>query len=483
MAYGAPPMNCPHSAVNAPDSPGGLATGGFSDPQVENFWHQVLVQVLSAGTAIDQGNFAHARALAADALSAATNGLAANPEAAFGCSLGVAAAYRVLAAAFCRDATLGARALRRARQIALRFQHLATVWVTHVWEKFARREEPGTGLAHYHNAYIDESAWPISIQDINVEMTIVQRELAADGLAQGHVPRWREVPIDFRDRSLRFGIVSLCAYPPEQVLPRYAKSNHRIYAERHGYKYRVGEEIVDKQRPPAWGKIQLVYEALREDDVDWWLWFDCDTFFMNMTVTLDSVLYKYAASAEARDAQGLPTSVDPNLHMLVAEDHAMLNTGAFFLRSSSWSSRMLEQIWGPTNSVWVDHPWWENAAIIWNFLKDSSAKFRDDDPSASYPEHGAPLDELEGIYPTEVRLAPQSEFNSYHPATSHFQHDTWAVGKFVLAFNGVLSNTSPDVVQILYGNYYRLACELNWVQDQCVEVDEALPWLREKPRQ
>jgi len=73
--------------------------------------------------------------------------------------------------------------------------------------------------------------------------------------------------------------------------------------------------------------------------------------------------------------------------------------------------------------------------------------------------------------------SPQGEFNSYHPATSHFQHDTWESGKFVLAFNGVLSNTSPKVVQALYGNYYELACQMNDVQEQCIAIQEPLPWL------
>ena len=54
-----------------------------------------------------------------------------------------------------------------------------------------------------------------------------------------------------------------------------------------GYKYHVGREHVDTSRPPAWGKIHLMYQALEDPDIDWWLWFDCDTYFMNMTVTLD----------------------------------------------------------------------------------------------------------------------------------------------------------------------------------------------------
>ncbi|CAD7968025.1 unnamed protein product [Amoebophrya sp. A25] len=85
---------------------------------------------------------------------------------------------------------------------------------------------------------------------------------------------------------------------------------------------------------------------------------------------------------------------------------------------------------------------------------------------------------MENIYTPEVRIAPQHIFNSYHPVTSRFQHDTWEPGKYVLAFNGVLSSTSPTVIRILYGNYYRQACELNNVQEECIPVVETLPWLQ-----
>merc|ERR1712228_101276 len=97
-------------------------------------------------------------------------------------------------------------------------------------------------------------------------------------------------------------------------------------------------------------------------------------------------------------------------------------------------------------------------------LKDNSEKFRSETARDNQ-------DDMAGIYPQEVRLSPQSEFNSYHPATSHFMHDTWEPGKFALAFNGVLSNTSPEVIRVLYGNYYEQSCQLNNVVDQCVEVE------------
>merc|ERR1712083_988917 len=89
-------------------------------------------------------------------------------------------------------------------------------------------------------------------------------------------------------------------------------------------------------------------------------------------------------------------------------------------------------------------------------------------------------DDMEGIYPEQVRLAPQWEFNSYHPITAQDQHDTWHPGKFAIAFNGVLSGVADSqiMMSVIYGNYYVESCERNLVNEQCVEAVEIQPWLQ-----
>eukprot|EP00913_Durusdinium_trenchii_P001333 g1231.t1 len=386
------PLQCPHGPWNAPGAKGDGEAPPW--PGAELFWRQILASVMQGMDLTRMGDAPAARHLLAEALLAATGSLAPEPRLGFTCSLGVAALYRVLALISLKadppDSVGGGH------RLALRYQHLATVWVTH---------------------------------ELNVEMHSVQQALAKE-----LVPRQPQLPHSFRDPKLSIGIASVCAYPSDNPLPRLASSNHRTYAKLHGYRYRLQSEIVAPERPPAWGK---------EPDVDWWLWFDCDTFFMNMTVTIDSLLWRYGATNE-------------DVHFLAAEemkpfraDAAMLNTGSFLLRGSDWSKQFLQRVWGTEDSVWIRHPWWENAAIIWDLLRGLSERFRQGvGPSAS-------------IYPEEVRILPQFEMNSYHPATAQSLHDAWAPGKFVLAFNGVLSNTSPNVVRALYGYYYELACELN----------------------
>eukprot|EP00931_Biecheleriopsis_adriatica_P104681 TRINITY_DN79321_c0_g1_i1.p1 TRINITY_DN79321_c0_g1~~TRINITY_DN79321_c0_g1_i1.p1 ORF type:complete len:454 (-),score=80.89 TRINITY_DN79321_c0_g1_i1:15-1376(-) len=438
----------------APTS-GQLPGGGFgmgmrrlgNCPEVSP-WPELLAEIDRGAQAFKDGNFADAKALLADAAEAVTR----DERQAFTCSLGISSLYRALAFAYCSARHEDPRIMRRSNQIGLRFLHLAMNWLTHTFVS-----------TNHDQALIDGSAWPIGIQEINEDLTSVAGAIANSG---GH--GGRTVSHDFRRRDLRVAIVSLCAYPADHPLPRLSTSNQGKYAERHGYTYIVERELVDTKRPPAWGKIKLVEREVESGRWDWVVWADCDTYFMNMSVTVESVLYTHAGVAAA--SGDLQLELDPEVHMIVSEDSAMLNTGIFFVRSSDWARDLLQRVWGAEESPWINHPWWENAAIAWQFLKENPRKFASEDLEA-WAKRGE--DDLIGVYPQEVRIAPQSHFNSYHPITSRFQHDTWEEGKFVIAFNGVLSGSSPTVVQTLYGNYYLKACQLNHIEHECVSLDAA----------
>lgn len=228
-------------------------------------------------------------------------------------------------------------------------------------------------------------------------------------------------------------------------------SNKYLYADRHGYTVIEEHKRFDESRPHAWAKITLMEKHISRTDLDWLLWFDCDTYFMNLNITLDHVLNKF----------GVPT--DPNFFMLIQEDHAMLNTGVFFMKTGQKSADLLHAVYGERDSVWIDHPWWENAAFSNIFLGNL--------PWKGISTHNFTSD-MERIYPPGVRVAPQDLFNSYHPITSRiFMHDTWEEGKFVLAFSGCISGSSPTVTQMLYVNYYRIMCEINNVAENlCVKI-------------
>ncbi|CAE7224930.1 unnamed protein product [Symbiodinium necroappetens] len=74
---------------------------------------------------------------------------------------------------------------------------------------------------------------------------------------------------------------------------------------------------------------------------DWVVWADCDTYFMNMSITVESVLFTYAGREESGEL-----TLDPEVHMIVSEDSAMLNTGIFFVKGTRWAEQLFERVWG-----------------------------------------------------------------------------------------------------------------------------------------
>mmetsp|Transcript_60947 Transcript_60947/g.181585 ORF Transcript_60947/g.181585 Transcript_60947/m.181585 type:complete len:466 (-) Transcript_60947:82-1479(-) len=426
-------------------------------------WTAFAAVVEQAWASVQVGQLREATVILSDALDSVTGDLARAHD----CSLGFAAAYRVLAIAHVANPELAGRARVRALQVGLRFMHLSSNWLTHAF----------VGCDH-ETQFIDNSVWPITLQESADEHRWTTTQLAEGGRAAGHRARAAGVPHDYRHPGLSIAIVSLCAYPEGHVLPRFAMSNHRFYAERHGYFYHVRTERTSDGRPPAWGKVQLVLELLEQRRWDWVMWADCDVYFMNMSTTLDSILFRYGA---AKGAAGGSLQLDPEFQFLVTEDHAMLNTGIFLARTSTWSAELMRRIWGPQDSVWTHHPWWEQAAMAWDFWAELPRRFRGVDHQAWVASAGLEADEMDGIYPAPVRLAPQGEFNSYHPVTSRLVADTWLPGKFVIAFNGVVSSSSPNVASELYGRYYELSCKLNAMEHRCLQVPPFLPWLRRGP--
>jgi len=429
-------------------------------PPNDEMWQGLLTEVNRGAGLFKSGNFPEAKKVLANAAEVVTR----DEQRAFQCSLGLSAMYRALAFAYCTSPQLEGRAMRRANQIGLRFLHLAMNWLTHTFV-----------TTNHDMTLIDTSAWPIAIQDINEDLTAVANSIKSTGpIGNGPTLAGATVPHDYRRPDLRIAIVSLCAYPPEHVLPKFSASNQGLYAERHGYTLLMEREMVDSTRPPAWGKVKLMQKALSSEKWDWVVWADCDTYFMNMSITLESVLFTYAAQkANATESPDADLVLSPDMHMIVSEDSAMLNTGIFFVRSSDYVTGLLDRVWGSDSSPWINHPWWENAAFGWEFLKGLPQRFAMED-QAEWAQTGE--DDMLGVYPPQVRVAPQSHFNSYHPVTSRFLHDTWEEGKFVIAFNGVLSASSPAVVSVLYGTYYHTACRLNNIESQCLPERGLMPW-------
>jgi hypothetical protein len=375
---------------------------------------------------------------------------------AFTCSIGVASLFRTLSLTLMHQAESESTLVYQYRWLnhrALRLMHIAMNWLTYAFVVNGRND----------GRWVDESTWPITIHAINEEETLLKRNLDKTG-GSSSVPTLQEVPLTFRDPKLRIAIVSVCDYPPGNPLPSLSKSNRELYAQRHGYTLFEARERFDRNRPHAWAKVTIMIEASLLPDVDWLLWFDCDTYFMNLNVTLDYVLYKYGSVITHSGARAL----HEDFRMLIQEDHAMLNTGVFFMKTGKWARQLLQEVYGTDDSPWIHHPFWEQAAMHHIFLGRLPARIVEAKNSKIWTD-----DEMDQIYPDGVLVAPQWEINSYHPITSRLtMHDNWEPGKFVMAFSGCKSGSSQAVVNMLYKAYYDLMCRINFVENQCISMDE-----------
>jgi hypothetical protein len=92
---------------------------------------------------------------------------------------------------------------------------------------------------------------------------------------------------------------------------------------------------------------------------EWLLWLDCDSLIMNSEVALETLLWSALSAAEDPD----------NVHLIISEDGAMINTGVMFIRNHEWSKQFLRLVYGEPGNVFEDHSWWEQAAMH-HFLND-----------------------------------------------------------------------------------------------------------------
>ncbi|HEX6476337.1 MAG TPA: hypothetical protein VF005_03620 [Acidimicrobiales bacterium] len=116
------------------------------------------------------------------------------------------------------------------------------------------------------------------------------------------------------------------------------------YADRHGYEVRVVESRWVPARPVSWDKVALLHSLVARYRVVFWV--DADAVVMD-------------------DAPDVRQEVD-RVRFLHLVEHRVdgerrPNAGVMVLRGGRLASRFLERVWD--QHQFVQHPWWENAAI------------------------------------------------------------------------------------------------------------------------
>ncbi|CAK9034698.1 2-galactosyltransferase [Durusdinium trenchii] len=225
-----------------------------------------------------------------------------------------------------------------------------------------------------------------------------------------------QVPSHYRDATLRLGVFSLCDYTAESpmhwLLSR-SQQNRRAYCTRHGYGLEWTSErpASSKARHPVWGQIAGPLELINSGKYDWILSMDCDSLFVDMSVTLDSLLYRFASRATPWGKLEL----NPDVHFLISEDGRGLAGGNWLVRSSPEGRKFLQEVYGPDDvalNPYMRHDLRDQFSLLWHLVRPGvSLPFPDE--VAARPVRWANLG-----YLTLARLVPQELLLGSYPFVS-----------------------------------------------------------------
>lgn len=251
--------------------------------------------------------------------------------------------------------------------------------------------------------------------------------LRRNSVAMLPYPTHWQVPSDYRDTSLRIGIYSLCEYGPSSpmhwLLTR-SQQNREAYTQRHGYGMEWARERVPsaRSRHPVWGQLagpmELLDKKSSSREYDWVLSMDCDSLFVNMDVTIDSILYRFAA----RDTPWGRLELDPDVHFLISEDGRGLAGGNWIVRNSDAGRTFLKEVYGsedPATNPFLKHSLRDQFSLLWHLVRPGVSKPL---PSEEQVQAGAPLSPPKSWtdvgYLSGVRLVPQELLLGSYPFVS-----------------------------------------------------------------
>ena len=121
------------------------------------------------------------------------------------------------------------------------------------------------------------------------------------------------------------------------------------YARRHDWSVVLTSEPLNGERPPSWGKLQLIRELM--STYEYVFWVDADAIIVDLDRDLLAEID--TAVSDIWFARH-PQDRDPGA--------TELNAGVFAVHSTDWSRRLLTEVWNAEQ--FIDHNWWENAALL-----------------------------------------------------------------------------------------------------------------------
>jgi hypothetical protein len=115
------------------------------------------------------------------------------------------------------------------------------------------------------------------------------------------------------------------------------------------------------ERPPSWFKIPYITCEIKEG-FDYVLWIDSDAMLTGK--------------------QRVKDLIDPKSDLTIATDENGINCGVMAWRSSEKTLKFLGRVW--EREEFIDHPWWEQAAIA-DMIDELSVSYVDKSLFNAYP--------------------------------------------------------------------------------------------------
>ncbi|KAK9767956.1 hypothetical protein K7432_001771 [Basidiobolus ranarum] len=159
------------------------------------------------------------------------------------------------------------------------------------------------------------------------------------GLADDQVVTSGGVRMRAKPKPSEIAIVMAYDEKESYYLPR-SRDNKEEYAKKHGYKF-LQDNIYDKSRGPAWGKILSLRKYMRTyPSIKWFWWIDVDTVLMDPTLALEDHVLVNLTKPEYSGKD-----------MVISYDCNGLNAGSFFIRNTPWSQDFLALVYEPQYST------------------------------------------------------------------------------------------------------------------------------------
>lgn len=306
--------------------------------------------------------------------------------------------------------------LYRIQGYAQRAANLFQLAMSMVWD---------TSRATNGGACLQMEMWGIKwFENFMDEYLTHAANLKRNDLSMLPYPAHWQVPASYRDSSLRIGVYSLCDYGAESPmawLPVRSRRNREAYTSRHGY----GMEWTDKKprtaasRHPVWGQLAGPMELLEATDksYDWLFSMDCDSLFVDLDTTIDSILYRFAA----RETPWGKLELDPQVHFLISEDGRGLAGGNWIVRNSAQGRQFLRDVYGPDDvaqNPFMRHDLRDQFSLLWHLVRPGVSVPLPTEDALSTGGPAMPRSWNDIGYLPGVRLVPQDLLLGAYPYVS-----------------------------------------------------------------